>query len=230
MDKPSGLPFEKKNVDLKQKLLDCLEQESHEFLATIQTYFSQDQLSQDDRADLLRAVIAAVDHVLSAGEWDTSLFLRNTLKPLQAIKAEAQAELDAIHHVTSAKTIEAQPIGEDESEVYISLFQSDGYNINKWAVQVRSLDRYMIGRPIYQSQEDIEKRIRLRAAANSEAYVAVVVKKSDIQSDTFAIVMKDQFDHPLLQLKERALQRGRIAVFVHQGVRYRFVDGQLVKE
>ena len=119
---------------------------------------------------------------------------------------------------------------ENEIEVYISLFQSDGYNINKWSMQLRSLDRYVVGRPVYQHEADAQKRVRLREAATAnEAYVVVAIKKSDIQpANAFATTLKDQFDLPLLSLKETAVRNGRINAFVHQGKRYGFVDGQLV--
>ena len=95
-------------------------------------------------------------------------------------------------------------------------------------MQLRSLERYVIGRPVYQNQEDAEKRVRLRAATGNEGFVVVIVKKTDLQSDVSTT--KDQFDSPLLSLKETALRNGRIVAFVHQNLRYHFVDGQLIKQ
>ncbi|HLB56232.1 MAG TPA: Dot/Icm secretion system protein IcmQ [Coxiellaceae bacterium] len=229
MDKTSGLLSDFKGQELKKKLLECLDKEAHEFSEIARTYFDKEHLSKDDKAGLLNAVISTVNHVVSAGDWNSSLFLRNTIKPLLAIKEEAEAELDHLHVKVSEKSIKIRTASENEVEVYISLFQSDGYNINKWAMQLRSLDRYVVGRPVYQNEADIEKRIRLRNAAANEAYVAVIVKKMDVQFDPFAAPLKDQFDHSLLLLKETALKHGRIIAFVHQGIRYHFVDGQLVK-
>ncbi|MCX7120171.1 MAG: Dot/Icm secretion system protein IcmQ [Gammaproteobacteria bacterium] len=220
-----------KSQDLKQQLLECLDKEAREFSDFARKFFSKETLSKEDKAGLLNAVITAVDHVMGAGDWESSLFLKNTIKPLMAIKTEAELELAKLEIKASEQFASAAPVLEDEATVYISLFQSDGYNINKWAMQLRSLDRYVVGRPIYQNEEDIEKRIRLRAAgAGNEAYVVVTVKKIDIQSAVNAAPLKDQFDHPLLLLKESALKKGRIIVFVHQGVRYHFVDGQLIKQ
>lgn len=229
MDKTSGLSADFKGQELKKKLLECLDKEAREFSEIARTYFDKEHLSKDDKAGLLNAVISTVNHVVSAGDWDSSLFLRNTIKPLLAIKAEAETELDHLHIKVSDKPIKIHAASENEVEVYISLFQSDGYNINKWAMQLRSLDRYVIGRPVYQNEADIEKRIRLRNAAANEAYVAVIVKKMDVQSDPFSAPLKDQFDHPLLLLKETALKHGQIIAFVHQGIRYHFLDGQLVR-
>jgi intracellular multiplication protein IcmQ len=230
MDDTSGLLSDFKGHDLKKKLLECLDKEAHQFSEFARQYFAKEHLSKEDKIGLLTSIIATVDHVVAAGDWQSSLFLRNTIKPLLAIKAEAQTELDQLQmkamqkpiHSVSART-------ENEVEVYVSLFQSDGYNINKWAMQLRSLDRYVIGRPVYQNENDVESRIRLRNAGVNEAYVVVVVKKNDIQSDRFAAAIKDQFNHPLLTLKETALKSGRIIAFVHQKIRYHFVDGQLLK-
>lgn len=229
MDDTSGLTSDFKSQDLKKKLLDCLDKEARQFSESARTYFTKENLSKEDKAGLLNAVIAAVDHVLEGGDWNSSLFLRNTIKPLMSIKAEALAELDHLHMKANEKSVTIRAADDDEINVYISLFQSDGHNINKWAMQLRSLDRYVVGRPIYQNEADVEKRIRLRNAAANEAYVVVVVKKTDVQSDQFAAPLKDQFDHPLLLLKEVALKNGRINAFVHQGIRYHFVDGQLIK-
>lgn len=228
MDNITKLTSDFKGQDLKKKLLECLDQEARQFSEVARSYFVKDHLSKEDKKGMLTAVINTVDHVLAGGDWNCSLFLRNTIKPLMAIKTEAELELSRLEMKAEEKAIIIQAATDNEVEVYISLFQSDGYNIGKWAMQLRSLDRYIVGRPIYQNQGDVEKRIRLRAAGGNEAYVAVIVKKTDIQLDAMA-PLKDQFEHPLCLLKELALRNGRIVAFVHQGIRYYFVDGQLIK-
>lgn len=232
MDNISPLTSDFKGQELKKKLLECLDKEAREFSDIARGYFSKGQLSKEDKLGLLHAVINAVDHVIAAGDWNSSLFLKNTIKPLIAIKAEAEAEINSLEEKAGQKSITIKPPAEDEVNVCISLFQSDGYNINKWAMQLRSLDRYTVGRPVYLSEDDIQKRIRLRAgAAGSEAYVIVTIKKVDIQLiDPLAVPPKDQFDHPLILLKETAVRNGRIVGFMHQGTRYHFVDGQLIKQ
>lgn len=232
MDNISPLTSDFKGQELKKKLLECLDKEAREFSDIARDYFSKGQLSKEDKLGLLHAVINAVDHVVAGGDWNSSLFLKNTIKPLIAIKAEAEAELNSLEEKAGQKSITIKPPAADEIDVYISLFQSDGYNINKWAMQLRSLDRYTIGRPVYQGEAEIQKRIRLRSAASgNEAYVIVTIKKADIQaSDPLAAPLKDQFEHPLILLKETAVRNGRIIGFVHQGTRYHFVDGQLIKQ
>lgn len=229
MDKHSPLTSDFKGIELKKKLLACLDKEAGQFSELVQVYFSKDSLSKDDKTSLLSAIIATVDHIAEAGDWQSSLFLRNTIKPLLEIKAEAVTELDRLQVHAAQKKGASVSISSNEVEVYISLFQSDGYNMNKWAMQLRSLERYILGRPVYPNEADMLGRIRLRNAGTNEGYVIVAVKKTDVQSDTFATPLKDQFDHPLIVLKENALKQGKIIAFVHQGVRYQYVDGQLIK-
>lgn len=229
MDKSLGVIFDYKSDELKKRLLECLDAEARQFSDIARQYFDRGQLSKEDKTGLLRAVITAIDHVMAAGGWNNSLFLRNTLKPLITIKVEAETELEKLEFKAAKKTIHAQPLASDEKEIYVSLFQSDGYNIGKWAMQLRSLDRYTIGRPVYETETDVETRIRLRPTPMNEAYVVVAVKKSDVQPPAFQASLKDPFGHTLLQLKETAVRDGRINAFVHHGMRYRFVDGQLIQ-
>lgn len=231
MDRTVGLTADFKSQELRKKLLDCLNRENTQFSAIANQLIEKGHHSDADKIQLLQAIIETVDRVLAAGDWESSLFLKNTAKPLKAIKAEAETELADRQGRTTQKHIKIAPLSEDEQEVYVSLFQSDGYNKGKWAVQLRALSRYVVGRPIYQHEADIQKRIRLRAASENEAYVIVAVKKKDVLSDPFQTnVLKDQYDHPLVQLKETAVQNGRIISFVHNKVRYHFVDGRLSKE
>lgn len=229
MDNTSGFTSEFKGQELRKKLLEALKKEEKQFIEFLRPYASKREFSKEDRIDLLKAIIQTIDHVMIAGDWNSSLFLRNTVKRLVEIKVEAHSELEKMEMDDSKKAIVSKALEEDEVEVYISLFQSDGYNMNKWAVQLRSLDRYIIGRPIYKNEEDVQKRIRLRSSTINEAYVTVVIKKSDIQMDSDKSSLKDQFDLPLLSLKEAAVRNGRIVAFMLHDIRYSYVEGQLIK-
>lgn len=228
-DRAPSLAQDHKSLELKKRLLECIDREAKQFSESTRSYFEKESLSEEDKVGLLNAVIAAVDHVLTAEDWTSSLFLRTLIKPLVAIREEAEAELHHYHIKTGEKAHTVAPSAEDEIEVYISLFQSDGYDMGKWALQLRALSRYVVGRPIYQNEADVLRWMQLRAFSPTEAYVAVIVKKRDIQTDPQRGQLKDRYDHPLFQLKETATQHGRVVAFVHQGVRYYFVDGELVK-
>lgn len=231
MTNSSDLTQEHKAQALKQKLLDCLKEENAKLAQDVEAFFDKHHANDTDKLSILESIIASSGRLLSAGDWESSLFLRTQAKRIHAIKDEAELELKRLHQKNAETKAGFQPIAlsENEREVYISLFQSDGYNLDKWAMQLRSLSRYVVGRPVYSNEVDVEKRIRLRAAPASEAYVAVAVKKTDVKDDPFGMPILDQFGHTLLQLSDSAVETGKIVTFVHQGVRYRFVEGALVK-
>ena len=229
MVEQTGLTDQQKGQELKLKLLECLRQENRELMRIAKEYFEKPNKSESDAIHMLEAVIESSDHILTAGDWDSSLFLRNQVKSVKAIKAEAEAELQKKLQSGEKENVQEVALEDDEMPVYISLFQSDGYNVEKWAVQLRALKRYVVGRPIYEDEAHVQARIRLRAAAANEGYVIVGVKKADIKQDPFAPVMKDQYQHPLLNLKDTAVQNGKIVAFVHQNKRYIFHEGELIE-
>ncbi len=226
MENATGLTAQHKAQELKKKLLDCLDSEKKNFTEIVESFFAKEKPSEADKQVLLKAIVDAVNHVLASGDWESSLFLRNVVKPLKEIKAEAESELSR-HSDKAFDTYKpSAPLSPDEVEVAVSLFQSDGYNMDKWAVQLRSLDRYVLGRPVYENEADVQKRIRLRASTANEAYVIVAIAKADI---LMGQSQQDPHGHTLLLLKESAVKNGRILFFVHEGIRYRFVDGRLIK-
>src|SRR5688500_10066636 len=139
MDDISRIISGSKDQDLKKKLLECLDREARQFSEIARTYFVKDHLSSEDKKGMLTAVINTVNHVLEGGDWQSTLFLRNTVKPLMAIKSEAELELSRLEIKAEENAIHIPSPTEQETEVYISLFQSDGYNMGKWAMQLRSL-------------------------------------------------------------------------------------------
>lgn len=227
----SELTQQHKAQALKQKLLDCLKEENVKLAQDIEAFFDSAHPNESEKLAILKSVIVSCESLLKAGDWENSLFLRSQAKRIQTIKNEAEDELKFLQQKKAEKKAGFGQVAlqESEREVYISLFQSDGYNLDKWAMQLRSLSRYVVGRPVYDKEEDIQKRIRLRASPVSEAYVVVGVKKADIKEDTFDIPVQDQYGHTLLQLSDAAVERGEIIAFVHQGIRYRLVEGSLVK-
>src|SRR3989338_241396 len=105
MENIAGLTSDFKGQDLKKKLLECLDKEARQFSEIARSYFVKDNLSKEDKKGMLIAVINTVDHVLAGGDWNSSLFLRNTIKPLTAIKTEAELELSRLQMKAEEKSI-----------------------------------------------------------------------------------------------------------------------------
>lgn len=227
-DSPEQAPLDK--GALRQKLIDAMKSEDARLKEIANLFLKESKRTDQDKNKLLEEVIKSANEILAVGGWQSSRFLTNVVKPLIAIKKAAEEELEN-RRTQKVEVGDVAPVAEDEQTVYISLFQSDGMDMGKWGIQLRSLERYIVGRPIYQDEAHARQRIRLRVRnPSSEAYVIFAVKKRDIITNPYQSEgLKDQYENPLIQLSEIAVDHGRIIGFVHQNILYHLIDGRLKK-
>lgn len=213
---------------LKQHLIDCLKQEKIDFTEIAKAFYQQGQRAETDCLALTDQIIAAVDHILEAENWDESLFLRNALKPLKEIREQAIAlKKEATMTVADQQTV-LRDLEDDEMLVYISVFQSEGHNLRRWELQLNSLRSYLLGRPVYEKESDVVKVLRQKLVQTSEAFVVVAIRKSDVQTFAHQAERVDRYGNVLLTLKDTAVKPENIFEFVHQGKRYFFKEGKLI--
>lgn len=216
--------------DLKRLLIDCAKNEKVNFVKIADAFYKQNYRNKSHYIEFCKEVIKAIDKVLSAGDWNDSLFLRNTVKPLRELREEAALILaQATRAVDQHPDQVTQQVAEDSVQVFISMFQSDGHNLQKWAMQLRSITKYLIGRPVYANEADVQKVIRMKLQQASEAYIVVAIKKAAIRQDPFEPERFDRYGNKLLMLTPGAVEVSNILRFVHYGKVYRFIDGHLVK-
>ncbi len=213
----------------RQLLLDLMEAET-ENISQIAHEFHQ--ADRDDKNAAIRyseSIVASADRVLSAGDWDTSLFLKTIVKPIKEMKHDAE------HFLRSSRAEVGDTadlvIPEHQVMLYVSLFQTRGDDLQLWEKQVRSLNRYIVGRPIYSSEDNVKKVIRLKQNSSNEAYVVLLVDKRFVQKpNAFEVERKDRYGNSLETLKPGVLKSENIIKLVHDGVSYRFVGGRLVQD
>lgn len=213
---------------LKQQLIDCIKQEKMDFMKIVKQFYSQGHRTREEYLELTDAIIDAMDHVLKANDWDDSLFLRNALKPLKEIRKEAVVLRKEATATVADKQIELRDLAEDELLIYISIFQSEGHDLRKWELQLSSLRSHLLGRPVYEKEEDVVKVIRQKLVQTSEAFVIVAIKKNDVQNFSYQAERVDRYGNPLLTLKDTAVKSENIFELVHQGKRYFLVNGKLI--
>jgi len=218
-----------KSDALKQQLVECVKNENADFTEIAKEFYQKGQRTSEDYLAFNAAIIEAIDHVLEAGDWGDSLFLRNTVKPLKKIRDEALKLQQEVGEASGEKKITLRDLNDDEMLIYISIFQSEGHNIRKWELQLSSLQSHLLGRPVYENEADAQKVIRQKLVQISEAYVVVAIKKSDIQDFAYQAKRVDRHGNALLTLKENAVKPENIFKFLHQGKEYCFVNGKLVK-
>ncbi len=187
------------------------------------------ELSKEQADEILKIL----DSLVSSSGWDSSMFLRVINKSLQAIRDDFSAKVDAVYHLgqneITSNLANRVAIRTGQQEVYVSLYSSDGENIQSWERIVVNLPKHTVSRPIYASEEDLNQMIRHKENKINEAYVSVCVNHSDILS----IGDKTPYDKlgkPLLTLKDRSITLQNINRFVHVSGVYFFDHGRLIKQ
>ncbi len=216
------------NSDLKQQLINYLKQETVDFKEIAERFYQQEYHSEEDYLALTDAIINATDRVLNADHWEDSLFLRNALKPIKQLREQALLVKKEATVTLSDPSVTLRPLADNEQLVYISLFQSEGHDLRKWAIQLSTLSHHVLSRPVYEKEEDVVAVIRKKLIQVSEAFVIVAVKKQEVQPIALHSERVDRLGNVLLTLKDTAVKTENIFEFVHQQQRYFFVNGQLV--
>ena len=188
----------------------------------------KDKLS-DEQND---AVLKALNDAIEKGPWEQSNFLKVIGKNLIEIRddflnqlgASSQAQLKAESHLANQIALRS-----GQQEVYVSLYSSDGINLQSWERIVANLPSQMISRPIYADEEDVKAVLKIKENKQNEAYVAIYINQSDILSLSADKTPVDKLGKVLLSLKDKTLSLDNLSRFVHLSGVYRYVNNRLVK-
>ncbi len=219
-----------KDEALRQHLLESVNQEKTQLTEMAEAYYEQAPHNDETYLNYCKKIIAMIDNILAAGNWEDSLFLRNTVKPLKQIREQAIALQQQILGQHDTATHEHKKPGPNKKFVYISLYQSDGHNLKQWELQLKSIAQHMVARPAYQHEADVQKSIHQKIEQASEAYAVVVVDNSALNASRFQPPRHDRNGHLLLTLPSGSVSVENIIEFVHQGQHYHFVKGQLAQK
>lgn len=146
----------------------------------------------------------------------------NILKTqLQSLANKIDAELGSTKQPIINHT-HANELPEDETLVYVSLFNAQGNILNSWQklLEPKALYDHSVNRPIYASQKEIEEMLRNKTNKDQNAYFIITVNKNDIMANEETTTLRDPNGFPLLRLKQGALKKGNIKLFVHNGISY----------
>lgn len=191
--------------------------------------------TNDDDLEINRELLGILDKLLADGKWDVSLFLQASGKKIKDLR-------DRIHDYVEKTEIEAgkgkqpdwlrKPMQDLRPrmpvEVYVGLYLTDGSNLQKWEHALDKLLARSSTRPIYLSEDDIKDTLKKNGAKPNDAYVAILIDKSDILSPGEHPPL-DRYGHPLLMVKEHALNKSNIKQFEHLSGAYALKDDRLVK-
>jgi intracellular multiplication protein IcmQ len=221
---------ELEQLQTRQHLLAHLRAEKHHIVAAIEKFYAQN--SRDDAHNLqaLEEMISAFDRVLNAGDWESSLFLRNTVKPLKDMRQEAWQLREQILGITHHQAVIEPELAPGMIKVYIGIFQNKAHNLRDWEHQLNALPQYILGRPIYREETAIKQAIRAKLMQTSDAYVCVGVSETAIQTGEYHPLRVDKQGNELLQLIPGSVRSENILEFVYQDKHYYFMEGKLIEK
>ncbi len=185
-------------------------------------------MDEETKANL--EVLKALNKAIEAGPWEHSLFFQGIGKKLRDLRDRFQQELGLDELATAAKASSANADQGKYIQVYISLYQAEGANLQKWGMVVNSLAGHNLTRPVYKNEEDIQSMIRAKNYKVNDAYIAVRVRVEDLYQTPGDAPLVDRFGRELLMLKENVLRLENIAYFVHLSGHYLLNDGILVRQ
>ncbi|HHF7365763.1 TPA: Dot/Icm secretion system protein IcmQ [Legionella bozemanae] len=179
------------------------------------------------------AILKALDYAIQNGPWDKSNFLRSIGNRLigirdnfaKKINERSQAQIQADAHLANRLALRS-----GQQEVFVSLYSSDGSNLQSWERIIANLPRQMISRPIYANEEQVQALIKSKENKQNEGYVAIYINETDIIHLSADKTLMDKLGSPLLTLKDRALNVDNITRFVHLSGHYKYSRGRLIKE
>jgi intracellular multiplication protein IcmQ len=197
----------------------------------------------DEQRKTAREILHALDSTIEKGPWEKSIFLGTIGKKLKDIRfnfknrlrfldpgfEETDKEQAAAAQSSSSSNVSAaipQP-ADDQIEAYISLYNVDGGNITKWEKILISLDKQVVTRPIYATEQAARASIRAKAVRKNDAYAAFYLSKADIITPKDGKPPLDRQGNPLLVLKDLAVKVPNITRFCHESGIYLFRNNSL---
>ncbi len=148
----------------------------------------------------------------------------NILKTqLESLSNKVDNEISAKEHKPKINAKNANELAEDETLIYVCLFNAQGQALRSWQnlLLPKALYDHSVNRPIYANQSEIEEMLHNKTNKNQNAYFSIAVKKADIMADENTTTLHDPNGFPLLRLKQGALKNGKIKLFIHNGIAYR---------
>jgi intracellular multiplication protein IcmQ len=214
-------------LELRQKLLTCLEQEQQTLRKLLNEFYDQSQKKEDDYARVNQKITEILNRIINAGDWDSSLFLRNTISLFKK-RLDVSNVLKEEFESQGVVAEQAFPPVDPENAIvlYVSLYQSDGNDLQKWEGQLRSILKIAHSRPIYDEESKVTNVLRSNLNRNTDAYVKVLVDKNEIIDS--ARILKDRFGQELTTISMTAIRPENVIEFVHQGKRYNFLNKKLI--
>lgn len=181
-----------------------------------------------------KKLLTALDDAIATGPWDKSVFLKAIGKKLREIRHDyktklglkTEQELEAERHAQQVTTHASRS---NQQCVYISLYNADGTNMEKWEKLLLAIERQIITRPVYRVETEIRALIRSKQNKRNEAYISVWIDKDKVLEPQHTKKVTDKLGHELMSLKDGAIKMDNIESFYHESGQYEVQKKSLVR-
>ena len=191
-------------------------------------------MSEDFFVKQRKQIIENLDILIENKGWEEALALKVIQGRIVAYRDSLHDEIEEYNkdnRDTCVVTNEKKPsIPDDETAVYICLYRSFGFNLQKWEQTLAVFSGNALGRPVYKTEEEAKKFISDKINREPEAYIQVWIKKNAILELPPHRKMTDKFGSEILSLRQGAVSPSQIKKFTSgSGEKFSYVNGKLVR-
>lgn len=173
------------------------------------------------------SIISKIDKTINSSIWHShpllSLYQENLTKLKERVSNISDKDTSGI---PSKK--QSQDAQENKIKIFVSLYNTDGLNLNKWMAVIDNAIQSAASRSIYQNKADIEKMISNRESIDNEGYLTINISENDIINIAAESMKKDGLGINLMDVKENALSIKNIVYFTHRDSNYIIKEDKLI--
>jgi len=219
-----------KSYALREALLEQMQAETKQFTALLEEYSERDPDDEALTQRLCQEIIDVVDRVLVIEGWESSLFLRNLMKPLIEAKEQARERLEQMSG-DSAEHEKPLILEDHEQLLYMTLYQAQGHDLAAWALQLKSIKHTMLGRPLYDNEEAAKAKIRSKVDQSCDAYVVLRVNRDHLMDLPKSVKRSaNHSDYPVVMLEQACLSVDNIVELHYMKKVYVLKQGRLIQK
>ncbi len=167
-------------------------------------------------------VIDALDNALKKDLWSKSPILTSYKKKLKALRDKFYEQLGIAGYLNKV-THHTKETAEDRAgqlKIYLSLYNVDGLNLEKWVAIINGVTNAIVTRPIYRAEDDVQALIRSKQDNDKEGYIIVYINNGDLLAPQEGSTSVDSFGNELILIKDSCIKFENIIEFVHLSEHY----------
>ncbi|NBX84538.1 MAG: Dot/Icm secretion system protein IcmQ [Gammaproteobacteria bacterium] len=169
-----------------------------------------------------------MNQLLAEKDWEQATYLKILREELQKIYTTFNELAGQVYsQVSEEAQAQAQLLNFDKTDyklVYISVYSSEGVNLDAWQRIIINLPKQFITRAIYENEYDVQDAIKMAPIFANAAYVAIWVEKNLILSSEDFPPQFDKLGNQLINLRDRAVQLNKIDFFWNNMSKYRWIN------